>query len=83
MSCRSAGLSVIAEGNVIVTDQMRIGVEEACSGLSMLVTFLFLSTAVVLVSRRPVWESLCILLERDSHCFGIQCVAAYGHRRAL
>ncbi len=58
---QSAGLDVVAEGNVIVTEQMRMGVEDACSGLSMLLTFLFLSTAVVLVSRRSAWENGILL----------------------
>ncbi len=59
---QSAGLDAFAEGNVIVTGQARIGVEDACSGLSMLLSFLFLSSAVALVSRRPIWERLLLIL---------------------
>lgn len=59
---QSAGLDAFAEGNVIVSGQARIGVEEACSGLSMLLSFLFLSSAVALLSRRPIWERLLLIL---------------------
>lgn len=49
---QTTGIPAVAEGNIIVVDDTRLGVEEACSGLTMLVTFLALSTAVALVVRR-------------------------------
>ena len=46
------GLPALAEGNVIMLNEHRIGIVEACSGLRMLVVFFALSTAVVMVSTR-------------------------------
>jgi exosortase len=47
----TAGLPAITEGNVIVVQDVRIGVVEACSGLGMGVTFLALVTAFVVLSK--------------------------------
>jgi exosortase len=59
---QTLGFVAFADGNVI---RMRgiepLGVEEACSGLSMLLVFFALCTAVVLVVRRPWYEKLIIL----------------------
>lgn len=54
------GHPAIAEGNVIVLGELRIGVLEACSGLGMLFTFFALSTAVALVIDRPLGDRLFI-----------------------
>lgn len=59
---QTLGLPALAEGNVIVMDEHRIGVEEACSGLRMLMIFFALSAAVALLSERPLWERIVILL---------------------
>jgi exosortase len=58
---QTIGLPASAEGTVIVLEHVRLGVEEACSGLSMLMIFLALSTAVAVVIRRPLWERLAVL----------------------
>jgi exosortase len=50
---QTLGLMAFSEGNVIRLGEVRLGVVEACSGLSMLLTFFALSTAVALVIRRP------------------------------
>ncbi len=55
------GLPALAEGNVIMLNEHRIGIVEACSGLRMLVVFFALSTAVVLVSQRH-WIDRCLIL---------------------
>jgi exosortase/archaeosortase family protein len=39
-----------------------IGVVEACSGLSMLVIFFFLSAAVATLVPRPLWERLLVVV---------------------
>jgi exosortase len=49
---QTLGFVVYSEGNVLRLGQIRIGVVEACSGLSMLVIFFALSTAVSLVCNR-------------------------------
>ena len=50
---QSFGLMAYADGNVIVTDQGKLGVAEACSGLSMTVLFIALATAISLIVHRP------------------------------
>ena len=56
------GYPALAEGNVILIGDLRIGVLEACSGLGMLYTFFALSTAVALVIARPLGDRLFIFL---------------------
>jgi exosortase len=56
------GLPAVARGNIILINDTRIGVVEACNGLSMLVTFFALSTAVVLLIRRGLAERAAVLL---------------------
>jgi exosortase len=59
---QTLGFIAFAEGNVIRLGPIRIGVVEACSGLSMLLIFFALSTAVVMVVLRPWPEKVVILL---------------------
>lgn len=59
---QTLGFAAFAEGNVIRMGQVRIGVVEACSGLSMMVIFFALATAVVLLVRRPWYEKTVILV---------------------
>jgi exosortase len=56
------GIPALAEGNIIVIEDVKLGVVEACSGLGMLVTFFALSTAVALIVQRPWPEKLVIFL---------------------
>jgi exosortase len=58
---QTLGFPALAEGNIILVNDVRIGVVEACNGLSMLVTFFALSTAVAIVSQRH-WIHRIILL---------------------
>ena len=55
------GLPAVAEGNIILLSEARIGIVEACSGLRMLVVFFALSSAVALVIRRPFWERAVVV----------------------
>lgn len=61
---QAVGLPVLAQGNVIFIGGERLEVAQACNGLSMLMSFVTLITAmVVLMSRdRPVWERVVLLL---------------------
>jgi exosortase len=59
---QTLGFVAIAEGNTIRIGDVRLGVAEACSGLSMLVIFFSLSTAVAMVIRRPFYEKALIFL---------------------
>jgi exosortase len=53
---QTLGFMAFAEGNVIQLNEARIGVVDACSGLSMLITFIALSTAAALVVKRPLLD---------------------------
>jgi exosortase len=59
---QTLGLPAVAEGNVILLSDVRIGVIGACNGLGMLVTFIALTTAVVLLLRTSWWEKVCVAL---------------------
>jgi exosortase len=59
---QTVGLAAFAEGNIIRLGEVRIGVVEACSGLSMLVIFFALCTAVVLVAPLPPVDKGLIVL---------------------
>jgi exosortase len=59
---QTLGLPALAEGHVIIVNADKIGVEEACSGLSMLMVFFALSTAVAIASQRVLWERAVILV---------------------
>ena len=54
------GRPAIAEGNVILLNDIELGIVEACSGLRMLVVFFALSTAVALLIHKPQWEKFFI-----------------------
>ena len=43
---QTLGRPALAEGNVILLNDVELGIVEACSGLRMLVVFFALSTAV-------------------------------------
>jgi exosortase len=58
---QTLGFMAFAEGNVIQLNQGRIGVVDACCGLSMLITFLALSTAAALVVRRPLLDNVVLV----------------------
>jgi len=47
---------------VILLTDTKLGVVEACNGLSMLITFFALSTAVAIVAKRSVLEKVVIVL---------------------
>ena len=59
---QTLGFAAVAEGNVIVVGDLKIGVVEACSGLGMLSAFFAISTTAALVVRRPAWERWVIFL---------------------
>jgi exosortase len=59
---QTLGFIAIAEGNTIRMGDVRLGIVEACSGLSMMVIFFALSTAVAIVIRRPWYEKALVFL---------------------
>lgn len=58
---QTLGFLAFAEGYVIQVNEAKIGVVEACSGLSMLITFIALSTAAALVVKRPLLDRLVLV----------------------
>ena len=59
---QTLGFPALAEGNVVLLNDVRIGVVEACNGLSMLVTFFALSAAVaILIRGHWVYRVLIVL----------------------
>lgn len=59
---QTLGLPAVAEGNVILIDDLQIGVLEACNGLGMLSAFFALSTTVALLIRRPLLDRVLVFL---------------------
>jgi exosortase len=57
------GLAAFASGNTIeLANGSRVGVAEACSGLRMLMVFVALAVAMALLSERPIWERLLLVV---------------------
>ncbi len=59
---QTLGFMAYAEGNVIQLSEGKIGVVEACSGLSMLITFIALSVGTALVVKRPVLDRIVLVI---------------------
>jgi exosortase len=58
---QTIGLPAISTGNIVVVNEFKIGVVEACSGLRMLMVFFALSTAVAFLIQRPNWERIVVI----------------------
>jgi exosortase len=58
---QTLGFSTLAEGNVILVDEARIGVVEACSGLGMLLLFFALATGLAIRIPLP-WVDRLLLV---------------------
>lgn len=59
---QTLGVPAVAEGNIILLTETRLGIVEACSGLTMLVTFVAMSVAVAMLARRAWWERAVVVL---------------------
>lgn len=59
---QTSGIPAIAQGNCILMGDTRLGVDETCSGLRMVLAPFAISTVAVIVSKRMVWEKLLILM---------------------
>ena len=59
---QTLGFMAFEEGNVIQLNDAKIGVVEACSGLSMLITFIALAVGMALVVNRPVLDRIVLVL---------------------
>jgi exosortase len=57
------GISVEQEGHqMVLNGRVSLGVAEACSGLRMLTAFIFVSSMLAYVIRRPMWQKIMIVL---------------------
>ena len=59
---QTLGLPTYREGNTIHIGELHLGVVDACSGLRMLTIFVALAVAIILVTDRPIWERIIIVL---------------------
>lgn len=59
---QTIGVPAIPEGNIIVLSEQRIGIAEACNGLSMLLTFFALAAGFAILIRRPWWDKLLLVM---------------------
>jgi exosortase len=59
---QTVGYCVVVDGTTLRMNETTISVVSACSGLSMLMTFFALATALVLVLRRPLRDKVAILV---------------------
>lgn len=55
------GSPALAEGNVILIEDIQLGVEQACSGLGMLMTFFALATALAMIVNAPWHDRLALI----------------------
>lgn len=58
---QTLGLPALAEGNVVLVNEARIGVVEACSGLGMLMLFFAIATGVAIRVPGPLVDRLLIV----------------------
>jgi exosortase len=58
---QTLGCPASAEGNIILIDDIPLGVEEACSGLGMLMTFFALATALAMIVNAPLHDRLILI----------------------
>jgi exosortase len=59
---QTLGLPAIRDGNLILIDDVKLGVVDACSGLKMMVTFAAFSVGAVLLMTRSRFEKMMVLL---------------------
>jgi exosortase len=59
---QTIGYPTFREGVVLHVKDHALGVEQACSGLSMLLTFLALSTGMALIVKRPWLDRIVVLV---------------------
>lgn len=59
---QTIGFACYSEGNRIQLGDLQMGVVDACSGLRMLTIFFALATAITLLTERPLWERVAIVV---------------------
>ncbi len=82
---QTIGQPAINEGNVILIDEIRLGIVEACSGLRMLMTFAAFATGIAILVDRS-WVTKLILIVSAvpiSLVVNIMRIAATGEAHVL
>lgn len=59
---QTLGQPAVSEGHIILINDVKIGVVEACNGLGMLVTFFAISTAAAMVLKYGWWRRLVLIV---------------------
>jgi len=59
---QTLGAPAVSEGNIILINDVRIGVVEACNGLGMLVTFFAISTAIAMLLKSGWWRRVVLII---------------------
>jgi len=59
---QTLGVAAHRSGNHIILGELKLGVVDACSGLRMSTIFLALAVAITLITVRPWWERITIVL---------------------
>jgi exosortase len=68
---QTIGRQAFSEGNVIVINDSRIGVVDACNGLGMFLLFFAMAGAVAIMVHRPLWEKAIIILSAAPIAVGV------------
>jgi len=58
---QTLGCPALAEGNIIFIEEIPLGVEQACSGLGMLMTFFALATAMAMIVNASLADRLILI----------------------
>ena len=80
---QTLGFPAVSEGNVILLEHGRIAVVEACSGLSMLLTFGAMTTAVAMVSSRPILDRVIVVLSTIPVALAVNVARISGNGIAI
>ncbi len=69
----ACGSPAVAEGNtILLINDVRLGIVEACSGLGMLYAFLAVATGAVLaIPSRPVWLKVALVVSSPAVAVGV------------
>lgn len=79
---QTLGRPAFNEGNVIIINEARVGVIDACNGLGMFLLFFALATAVAIMIDRPLWEKVTVVLSAAPIAVGVNIVRVMANALA-
>jgi exosortase len=68
---QTIGRPAFPEGNVIVINDVRIGVIEACNGMGMFLLFFAMAAGVAILIQRPLWEKAILMFSAAPIAVGV------------